>query len=97
MQAERVATGKPVLGASPAWNPLDLKAFVGVSGIYDLAALSEHLHRRGLSKWVPVEGRMVDWALAGASGIYGLAARAGHLTRRSQSKWVAAKGRVVGT
>ncbi|EFJ43261.1 hypothetical protein VOLCADRAFT_66123 [Volvox carteri f. nagariensis] len=31
-----------------AWSPACLKAFVGVSGAYDLAALAEHLHRRGL-------------------------------------------------
>lgn len=38
------------LGACPAWSPRSLRAFVGVSGAFDLRALAEHLHRRGLYK-----------------------------------------------
>ncbi|GLI62543.1 hypothetical protein VaNZ11_005207 [Volvox africanus] len=49
-QAEQAAQGSLSLGASPVWSPTCLKAFVGVSGAYDLAALAEHLHRRGLYK-----------------------------------------------
>jgi len=49
-QAEQAATGRPVLGASPVWSPSDVRAFVGVSGAYDLEGLAEHLHRRGLYK-----------------------------------------------
>ncbi len=49
-QAEQMVQGLATLGASPAWSPTNLKAFVGVSGAYDLAALAEHLHRRGLYK-----------------------------------------------
>ena len=44
------ATGKAVVGASPAWNPSAIRGFVGISGAYDLTALSEHLHRRGLNR-----------------------------------------------
>lgn len=39
-----------VVGAQPAWCPRDVHAFVGVSGVYDLGGLAEHLHRRGLYK-----------------------------------------------
>ncbi|PNH06804.1 putative isoprenylcysteine alpha-carbonyl methylesterase ICMEL2 [Tetrabaena socialis] len=49
-QAEQAALGQPALGASPAWSPTALRAFVGVSGAFDLRALAEHLHRRGLYK-----------------------------------------------
>lgn len=38
------------LGACPPWSPRSLRAFVGVSGAFDLRALAEHLHRRGLYK-----------------------------------------------
>lgn len=49
-QAAQAAAGEAVLGAAPVWHPLDIKAFVGVSGAYDLEGLAEHLHRRGLYK-----------------------------------------------
>ncbi|GLC41944.1 hypothetical protein PLESTB_001050700 [Pleodorina starrii] len=49
-QAEQAARGYPCLGATPAWSPACLRAFVGVSGAYDLKSLAEHLHRRGLYK-----------------------------------------------
>jgi hypothetical protein len=32
--------------------PAQLRAFVGVSGAFDLRALSDHLHRRGLYRGV---------------------------------------------
>lgn len=38
------------MGAFPAWNTSDIRAFVGVSGAYDLDGLAEHLHQRGLYK-----------------------------------------------
>jgi hypothetical protein len=44
-QVAQAATGEAVLGAAPVWHPLDVKAFVGVSGAYDLEGLAEHLHR----------------------------------------------------
>jgi prenylcysteine alpha-carboxyl methylesterase len=45
-QAAQAATGRPSpVGAAPAWHPLDLHAFVGVSGAYDLEGLAAHLHR----------------------------------------------------
>lgn len=47
-QAQQTAMGAAVQGAAPVWHPLAVKAFVGVSGAYDLPALAEHLHRRGL-------------------------------------------------
>lgn len=31
-QAAQVATGKPVLGASPEWHPLSVRGFIGISG-----------------------------------------------------------------
>ncbi|KAG2496886.1 hypothetical protein HYH03_005285 [Edaphochlamys debaryana] len=49
-QAQQALTGCPTLGASPAWAPSALHAFVGVSAALDLVALAEHLHRRGLYK-----------------------------------------------
>ncbi|KAG2425680.1 hypothetical protein HXX76_013522 [Chlamydomonas incerta] len=49
-QAEQAASGRPALGATPSWSPGSLKAFVGVSGAFDLVGLAEHLHRRGLYK-----------------------------------------------
>ena len=39
-----------VLGGSPAWDPGAVKAFIGVSGAYDVFALADHLDRRGLYK-----------------------------------------------
>mmetsp|Transcript_2266 Transcript_2266/g.5995 ORF Transcript_2266/g.5995 Transcript_2266/m.5995 type:complete len:424 (-) Transcript_2266:397-1668(-) len=38
------------LGALPAWSPRDVHAFVGISGVYDLAAIAEHMHRRGFGQ-----------------------------------------------
>mmetsp|Transcript_8588 Transcript_8588/g.20641 ORF Transcript_8588/g.20641 Transcript_8588/m.20641 type:complete len:318 (+) Transcript_8588:391-1344(+) len=35
-------------GASPPWDPLQIKGFVGVSGAYDLQELQKHLHGRGM-------------------------------------------------
>eukprot|EP00127_Corallochytrium_limacisporum_P003686 Clim_evm18s152 gene=Clim_evmTU18s152 len=32
------------------WNPLKLKGYIGVSGPYDLIALKEHMHEKGLHK-----------------------------------------------
>lgn len=49
-QAQQAASGAVVAGASPSWHPLSVKAFIGVSGAYDLPALAEHLHKRGLYK-----------------------------------------------
>ncbi|KAG2452975.1 hypothetical protein HYH02_002312 [Chlamydomonas schloesseri] len=49
-QAEQAASGRSALGATPSWSPGCLKAFVGVSGAFDLVGLAEHLHRRGLYK-----------------------------------------------
>ncbi|MEW5309110.1 MAG: hypothetical protein WDW38_001019 [Sanguina aurantia] len=49
-QAEQTASGKDTVGAFPAWNTSDIRAFVGVSGAYDLDGLAEHLHQRGLYK-----------------------------------------------
>jgi prenylcysteine alpha-carboxyl methylesterase len=34
--------------AAPRWDPARIKAFVGVSGAYDLVALEDHFHGRGL-------------------------------------------------
>ncbi|KAG2494018.1 hypothetical protein HYH03_007944 [Edaphochlamys debaryana] len=41
-QAQQALTGCPTLGASPAWAPSALHAFVGVSAALDLVALAEH-------------------------------------------------------
>jgi hypothetical protein len=50
-QAAQAAAGEAVLGAAPVWHPLGVKAFVGVSGAYDLEGLAEHLHRWGWGVW----------------------------------------------
>lgn len=47
-QAQFAATGEASFGSYPSWPPATLRAFVGVSGAYDLDGLAEHLHRRGL-------------------------------------------------
>ncbi|KAG1673685.1 hypothetical protein FOA52_010553 [Chlamydomonas sp. UWO 241] len=39
-------------GATPEWSPSDVQAFVGISGVYDLPAIAEHLHRRGFGQGV---------------------------------------------
>ena len=44
----QAATAATVLGASPRWDPRRVRAFCGVSGAYNLFALADHLHRRGL-------------------------------------------------
>lgn len=49
-QAEQAARGEAVAGAAPVWHPMDVRAFIGISGAYDLEGLAEHLHRRGLYK-----------------------------------------------
>ncbi|GLI62540.1 hypothetical protein VaNZ11_005204 [Volvox africanus] len=41
-QVQQAATGSSALGASPSWSPSQLRAFVGVSGAFDLVALAEH-------------------------------------------------------
>ena len=48
MQAEAQLTsnGKRVLGSTPGWDPCAVKAFIGVSGAYDVHALADHLDRR---------------------------------------------------
>ena len=51
LQAEQAATGKQTIGSFPAWSPAAIRGFVGISGAYDLKALSERLHRRGLNRW----------------------------------------------
>ncbi|GIL62887.1 hypothetical protein Vafri_17095 [Volvox africanus] len=49
-QVQQAATGSSALGASPSWSPSRLRAFVGVSGAFDLVALAKHRggHFRGL-------------------------------------------------
>ena len=39
-----------VVGGYPSWDIATIKAWVGVSAAYDLVALSDYLHRRGLYK-----------------------------------------------
>lgn len=52
LQAENclLKDGKCALGGQPAWDPAAVKAFIGVSGAYDVDALAEHLDRRGLNR-----------------------------------------------
>jgi len=47
-QVEQVVLKKEVVGAQPAWDPSSIRAFVGISGAYDLEGLAGHLHSRGL-------------------------------------------------
>lgn len=70
------------LGGMPAWDPAAVKAFIGVSGAYDVHALAEHLHARGLyrnmfSRIMSVDGKPALKALSplyafqnGHSGIW---------------------------
>ncbi|PRW45116.1 putative isoprenylcysteine alpha-carbonyl methylesterase ICMEL1 [Chlorella sorokiniana] len=48
LQMQQSLTRQPQLGASPVWDPTRIRGFVGVSGAYNLYALADHLHRRGL-------------------------------------------------
>ncbi|PSC67534.1 putative isoprenylcysteine alpha-carbonyl methylesterase ICMEL1 [Micractinium conductrix] len=48
MQVHQVQVQQPQVGAFPAWDPALIRGFVGVSGAYNLYALADHLHRRGL-------------------------------------------------
>eukprot|EP00198_Chlamydomonas_reinhardtii_P013109 XP_001702446.1 carboxyesterase-related protein [Chlamydomonas reinhardtii] len=41
-QAEQAASGRSALGATPSWSPGCIKAFVGVSGAFDLVGLASH-------------------------------------------------------
>ena len=45
-EAQLTSNGKRVLGSTPAWDPRAVKAFIGVSGAYDVYALADHLDRR---------------------------------------------------
>ncbi len=46
-QAEaRLTSSARVLGSTPEWDPTAVKAFIGVSGAYDVFALADHLDRR---------------------------------------------------
>ncbi|GFH18438.1 carboxyesterase-related protein, partial [Haematococcus lacustris] len=47
-QAEQMASGLSSEQAFPPWNPADVRAFISISGAYDMAGLAEHLHKRGL-------------------------------------------------
>ena len=47
-QAAHGASGGAALGGSPRWDPARLSGFVGVSSPYNLHALADHLHQRGL-------------------------------------------------
>lgn len=47
-QVQQAMTRRPVLGASPAWDPGRIRAFCGVSGAYNLSALADHMDARGL-------------------------------------------------
>lgn len=47
-QAFQGAEKSTSLGGTPCWDSKALKAFVGVSGAYNLVTLADHLHDRGL-------------------------------------------------
>jgi len=42
-----------LLSARRAWSVRDFKAWVGVSGVYDLVALDAHLKAMGVASWLP--------------------------------------------
>ncbi len=56
------------LGASPPWDPRRLRAYAAVSGTYDLEALVDHLHARGLYRPLFLD------IMAGPDGATGAAA-----------------------
>lgn len=47
-QAEQQLLGKRLPGGAPSWDPRGIKAFVGVSGVYNVHDIAEYLHARGL-------------------------------------------------
>lgn len=49
-------------GDTPSWSPASIRAFVGVSGAYNLLELAEHLHQRGMYR------DMFHAIMAGADG-----------------------------
>ncbi|KAG2425679.1 hypothetical protein HXX76_013521 [Chlamydomonas incerta] len=72
-QAEQAASGRPALGATPSWSPGSLKAFVGVSGAFDLVDLAAH--RGGTFRGLLDRILAVDASSSGATGGGGGAAR----------------------
>ncbi|GIM05757.1 hypothetical protein Vretimale_10228 [Volvox reticuliferus] len=70
-QAQQAATRSAALGACPAWSPSRLRAFVGVSGAFDLVALAEHRgghFRRLLDKILALEEGVEEDAIGHESG-----------------------------
>lgn len=47
-QAEQQLLGKRLPGGAPTWDPRALRAFVGVSGVYNVHDIADYLHARGL-------------------------------------------------
>ncbi|KAJ9516097.1 hypothetical protein QJQ45_024526 [Haematococcus lacustris] len=47
-QAEQRASGVSTEQGWPAWDPTNVRAFICVSGAYDMAGLADHLRNRGL-------------------------------------------------
>lgn len=91
---------------APRWDPLALRSFVGVSGIYDLVAARDHMHELGLDRTLqdqlmsihgkPAHGRLspTHCALAVAAAGYSLAAAAPpvHLLHGSADRTVPCAG-----
>jgi prenylcysteine alpha-carboxyl methylesterase len=48
------------------WHPLLVKAFVGISGAYDLEGLAQHLHQRGLYRDLLDTIMSIDGEVGGA-------------------------------
>ncbi|KAL6750333.1 Alpha/Beta hydrolase protein [Haematococcus lacustris] len=48
LMRQQMASGLSSEQAYPPWNPADVRAFISISGAYDMAGLAEHLHKRGL-------------------------------------------------
>lgn len=46
-QAEQRAKGAALPGGQPAWDTTRLRAFIGVSGVYNVYDLEDHLDRWG--------------------------------------------------
>ena len=73
-QAEQAASGQSALGATPSWSPGCIKAFVGVSGAFDLVGLASH--RGGTFRGLLDRILAVDASgMSGADGGGGGAAR----------------------
>ncbi len=55
LQAEQQGLGQPLPGGAPAWDVRRVRAFIGVSGVYNVNDLVDHFDRLALGGWAVFE------------------------------------------